>query len=813
MVAQMPATELAGARARFAGFAFFFTLFGAIQLLGGYFRIHPDSGAMLAANSAATRANVALLRHHKAKIAFASIITDDTQADGGLVLGRSLGIHCSCVQSGECERILVVLPAVHPLSQERLQRVGWRLLRWPSPPLGLDAREAVIMQLLGLTEYATLVLLTPTLFCVHDASTAFSAGTAAAPGFDTPVLVLRPSLDAHRSAWNSLNSTGVALPPRGAVAVFVPQRHQRPVQQAFPRKERWFVQFDSPPWRRLQTADDFKRSEIRSVGSAFFAEWWWVLEELHRTLFSRVIEEEGRITLLSNTANSYTVELKDHKNWTLDGLNVLLAPEGLACTESCRLVGHECVTRGFRMTPFLDCVSCAAISRSRNCSALTGDPAFPAFDVNADVCYVSHQYYPPGIADCYTSPPPKFRRLCPCALAPTARTAVYSARIPFTGWASDQILKLDSEEAAGSQQAFKAPRIRAAAGDFCDGSNPVFGFASDSSCIRFLSERSHIRSIRPMVAIMAFARTVKFKVRFDQPNLKAILKVPQDKFPFEPFSECLAYWVDRIIGLNRVPPTAWVSVPIAWLRKAVKDHADPERAAELEHTFFNYYLVKKRVGSNPNVTAELEVSLQLWIDDLHPLQDTVWSVPHDWWMLFRVGKPLPSRLSAEKLKALPLVSDQVVYDYILGNPDRRPGKNNYVVGGCRRGCGSGGRQNVTASTPVHMVHVDQGSSFYVHGGPDGNPLTATERGNSSFCRFSNTMIQNLRKLASTKSPYRTGSGPTLFSELKRLVPPSVIETIKEGRVWYAQERLDAVLAHVYRRCMSLGAPADVLHWP
>ena len=42
----------------------------------------------------------------------------------------------------------------------------------------------------------------------------------------------------------------------------------------------------------------------------------------------------------------------------------------------------------------------------------------------------------------------------------------------------------------------------------------------------------------------------------------------QKKFLQEPQSEHAAFWTDRILGIRRIPPTAWVSLPINWIRAA-----------------------------------------------------------------------------------------------------------------------------------------------------------------------------------------------------------------------------------------------------
>ena len=77
-------------------------------------------------------------------------------------------------------------------------------------------------------------------------------------------------------------------------------------------------------------------------------------------------------------------------------------------------------------------------------------------------------------------------------------------------------------------------------------------------------------SFVPQVKAMASLfdeRTVKFKVRMKAKGLWAILKVPQRMFSQEPYSEYVAWVMDRILHYNRIPPTAWVdAVPLSMLK-------------------------------------------------------------------------------------------------------------------------------------------------------------------------------------------------------------------------------------------------------
>eukprot|EP00906_Rhabdomonas_costata_P005294 RCo007959 len=250
----------------------------------------------------------------------------------------------------------------------------------------------------------------------------------------------------------------------------------------------------------------------------------------------------------------------------------------------------------------------------------------------------------------------------------------------------------------------------------CDPRNATFTPTTDAACLQYIGNRHNIRTIKPMASTLSQARTIKFRITFrhGEPSpLRAIVKISQKKFLFEPHAEYLAFHLDRVLGLNRVPPTAWVYLPLTWIMACVT--VMPPMYAQWVNLFvLEHPDVQPVIKRDPNNGERLiGVSVQLWMLDVVPLMDSVYSNrPHE---------------------AAPQLSDLYVFDFLLGNSDRST-KNTYVVGGCARDhCGA---PKTRSKIPTQLIYLDQGSSFYKRPPPAGNPLTDPGNGvNSTFCKF------------------------------------------------------------------------------
>eukprot|EP00906_Rhabdomonas_costata_P007233 RCo010395 len=323
-------------------------------------------------------------------------------------------------------------------------------------------------------------------------------------------------------------------------------------------------------------------------------------------------------------------------------------------------------------------------------------------------------------------------------------------------------------------------------------------------------------------------RTVKFKVQFRASNLRGIVKVPQLQFPLEPFSELAAFHADRVLGQNRVPPTGWTLVPMSWLLDAIQRHPDPSHVSFVATEFTTYassaHLVRQWKG-----TPSLEVSVQLWMVDVHHFLDSIYVIPYkahnrSWHRYFdpRFGYPESVTIGIHHL------SQTVTFDFVIGNNDRSPNKNCYVAGGCLHRRCRRTRKRPYHPGPPDFLFLDHGMSFYHGSPPKDNPLSLV---NSTFCVFRRGLIRSLLNLsapvetctlpaADVRDPHPSlpalpltpgeGSAPPCFSTLLwQRLPLSVRRRLGWASVGTTQSRLRHVL-HRVEECLGQWPAETVL---
>eukprot|EP01064_Diplonema_japonicum_P033721 TRINITY_DN672_c1_g8_i1.p1 TRINITY_DN672_c1_g8~~TRINITY_DN672_c1_g8_i1.p1 ORF type:complete len:528 (+),score=98.49 TRINITY_DN672_c1_g8_i1:53-1636(+) len=292
----------------------------------------------------------------------------------------------------------------------------------------------------------------------------------------------------------------------------------------------------------------------------------------------------------------------------------------------------------------------------------------------------------------------------------------------------------------------------------CDIFKVPFDPQSDEKCLELISDPENWKEVKPMKQEYD-ERTVKFKATFKvDPRLKVIIKVPQKLFPYEAMSEVGSYAADRVMNLNRVPPTAWVMVPVQTLEASAKEYGDsikliPRFAEDSKVTTFYEWVMKDFINYNRKkglVTDDelVGVSVQLFIADVRPLLSSDLAIPwvahnDSWQVHLSPSQPFKAKYSIGFIRQ----SELAMYDYVLGNGDRSPNKNNFVVGACRHHhtkskCGSGPKHPGAPS----FVTLDNGLMFMYElipgRSPDGpNPLLK-----SSFCLFEKKLLARLKEL-------------------------------------------------------------------
>ena len=317
----------------------------------------------------------------------------------------------------------------------------------------------------------------------------------------------------------------------------------------------------------------------------------------------------------------------------------------------------------------------------------------------------------------------------------------------------------------------------------CDIFTVPFNPDSDTKCLEYLSDMKNWDHIEPMKQVFD-QRTIKFKITFTDKRISAIVKVPQRSFPAEAMSEVGAYNADRVLHINRVPPTAWVQVPVQKIvdaavhgqeknKKMVEKFAKEAGISTYEewlHQDFVKYVSGKGLVTDENVG----VSVQLFIADVRRFLDSTLSIPYkahngSWARWLDPLHPFDENIRT----SIYHLSELATFDFILGNSDRSPNKNNFVVGACVNKC-----RDPPHPGPPSFIHIDNGMCFY---SPQRNPINGKEW---PMCIFQKTVIEHLRTLSN------------FDEQMKSRTPPEVYKLISGTRIKACQGRISQVLVKV-----------------
>jgi len=351
----------------------------------------------------------------------------------------------------------------------------------------------------------------------------------------------------------------------------------------------------------------------------------------------------------------------------------------------------------------------------------------------------------------------------------------------------------------------------------CDLFTVPFNPMHDTRCLASLTNMSlwDWESLKPMSQEYD-ERTVKFKLRFKGvPHLQAIIKTPQKLFPTEAFGEIGAYHFDRLIKMNRVPPTGLVCIPLEKLRgvTSLGSNAIPLLDIFAKQSNVHDYneWIEKDVYDFTKETKCVHVSVQLFMAFIIRYLDSIYTIPYkphnaSWQRFFTPEIGFPTHKSALKqdLYRIGLIhmGALVTVDYIAGNIDRSPNKNNFVAGGCEHphrtdNCEHAADDLLHTGFPS-FVNLDQGMYFVTT--PKRSPL---HQDNSTFCIFSATLHTTLRDIA------KRGRN-TIHEEMKARLDPYVYEKLdrplsgREGNVnafRKCDSRLRKVLKHI-EKCVE-----------
>lgn len=303
-------------------------------------------------------------------------------------------------------------------------------------------------------------------------------------------------------------------------------------------------------------------------------------------------------------------------------------------------------------------------------------------------------------------------------------------------------------------------------------------------CMEYLADYKNVRSMTAMSNNVKYGRTAKFKLKYNNDCVEAIVKPPQLSFPLEPFAEYIAFEVDRTLGLRLIPPTTWLFVPMSAI-EAAAHNVDPSFAQWVSQEVLMHVLQNRLTSVDPKTSAVLVgCSVQLFVRGARWQRGTPLNYDDR-----SLDLLIPSALRSPPQHALLLLylSDAMILDTIIANDDRSSQKNSNVFP-------IGGGQYA-------FVLLDQGKSLY-------HPEV---RSRYTVC-LSETPTMDKRPSAegtplcifrnSTKNALMSLEGSARLSErIKMFVPQQIWKAIGQKRLnWidYRVERLRGHLSHCVR---------------
>eukprot|EP01060_Flectonema_neradi_P003864 TRINITY_DN1251_c4_g1_i1.p1 TRINITY_DN1251_c4_g1~~TRINITY_DN1251_c4_g1_i1.p1 ORF type:complete len:456 (+),score=80.62 TRINITY_DN1251_c4_g1_i1:126-1493(+) len=281
---------------------------------------------------------------------------------------------------------------------------------------------------------------------------------------------------------------------------------------------------------------------------------------------------------------------------------------------------------------------------------------------------------------------------------------------------------------------WKVPTASESQSASCSTTEIFISEKEDLACQDFLSNFANWGSIQTLPSVLSIARTIKFRITFTN-GMKAILKVPQKKFLFEPYSEFISYQGDRLLNFNKVPVTVLLPIPVSWLRGVASMLEDGFYTYWIETFVFNFSSVKKNIATGRCPFPESETvmcSVQLWMDGVQVLHETKYRPKG---AMKKLLKSTSDMISEVERPALADLSNLMVFDYIISNSDRSE-KNTFAI---------------SSDSGTSIILLDQGSSFYSRDPPRGHPLRHTAKHNTSICVFASSTVSTLRKFSKAKT--------------------------------------------------------------
>jgi hypothetical protein len=811
-------------------------------------------------------------------VGYAVVISNEEYVDGALVLGVSFHNHSLLLQA-ERAGLIAIVPenAVSDESIERLQIAGWNhIIRVPDltkeAPKSHYAGTFNKLYMFNLTQFSRvatfdvdmLMLKNPdSVFKTHLPNESYIGALGNShnkkhPYFQSGMMLIVPSTRTFESMMKDFRTDPVHKTINGRdgkiIRTFFQDRYinlnddlsahlgvHEPLDSVigFHFRGEWKPWFnkEEPPTKVEYGNKDGKLIE-QELGEAFRL-WWMIYDHLHVSGFEDLpkttdapvgYDPKRQVWLMRHTSQSYTqllaaVDIAE-RNLTYPRLTIeKTLKAGDTCDDVCS--SRQAICKDDALS-FTEVNSCARLTEYFGCKKCTMDypgQDEPSFDHGDRICYVNPLVYKRLRPNCSALAPGR-QRLCPCLPLEEA----YHLPVPFEALGlsplhpPDPLFKNDSH----IDLPIDSDEKHEVSG--CFPSRGASRFLNDAKCVAYLSEVKNIAFFTSMGRTLRIGRTAKLMAHYKEAGVRAVVKLPQRKFPHEAQSEYVAYLVDRALGILRVPPTAFAFVPHVLLRRGFENvtAADQKESMEFVEDEVWRHVTASNSKYNKVVDSEpaLGVSLQLWMNDVHPMVHTNLTLPPKFHEMLvfehRSGKKaaVPG-LPVQPKFARPIseLMKMTIFDFIIGNDDRRPpDKNSFVAGGCKRYCR--GSSVFRFLDEPQLILIDQGRSIHFPGDPEGNLLSAGTKDSDYLCRnFPTEVVQRAldlshnitsvgpltRRKQSSSSTSDSRDETTFTDTLERYLlatsDKKIVEVLQEDRINMVQNRLERFLMHV-RRCVS-----------
>lgn len=381
---------------------------------------------------------------------------------------------------------------------------------------------------------------------------------------------------------------------------------------------------------------------------------------------------------------------------------------------------------------------------------------------------------------------------------------------------SKNFVDINQEEGKGSPVPFDpAFEERPERWEACDDRNASFSLDRDRLCQEYLGNLNNMRYVKAMSSKLLQGRTIKLKVTYAHNNIRSIIKISQRKFVYEAASEFWAFTFDRILQFNRVPTTAYIPLPLDYIRAGVAYSPLFSQWFHRSVVLYNYTQANFQQCAYPTreVAECTMASTQLWMKDVHPALETFLALPYELdenfvRKYYIPGNELFSGMKRARLRAIGELSDRSIFDFLIGNSDRGMNDhNNFVYGGCSE------RTECTVEKPENRIkglakfaYLDHGSSLYSHKEVEENIFAGSGR-RAKVCRYRRSTYQHLLK-------YESGSALhyPLIKEAEKEASAQLYKVSYDSVIRKVQVRLDKIVRFV-NECLLTYPESEVFSLP